>query len=196
MPTNLKTDFVYDDIIEPAELNARATAINQLELGSTWWAVDTGAANAYVATLSPVPAAYTAGMVVHLLVANTNTGASTLVLNGLVAKGIKKRGTAELAAGDLLAGSVAVLFYDGTQFQLAESGGAVRISEALSGTFDGVNTIFTASKSIRAGSEDATLRGLRLQTPAHYTLSGNQVTLGDAPLASDSGLLWITYLEG
>jgi hypothetical protein len=47
----------------------------------------------------------------------TNTGAATLNIDSLGAKSIT-RGTAALAAGDIISGSVALVVYDGTQFQL------------------------------------------------------------------------------
>jgi len=47
-----------------------------------------------------------------------NTGASTLNVNGLGAKDIKKNGSADLAANDIKSGQVVTVIYDGTQFQM------------------------------------------------------------------------------
>lgn len=80
---------------------------------------DTGAVNALVATLSPALGSYTAGTLVQVKVAVTNTGATTINVNGLGAKTIKKLdGATDLAAGDLVAGQVVSLEYDSTNFQL------------------------------------------------------------------------------
>lgn len=85
------------------------------------WVTDTGSANAYVATLSPAVLSYTAGLTVRLLVANANSTAATLNVNGLGTKAIEKPtsgGIAALTGGELVAGQIAELVYDGTQFQL------------------------------------------------------------------------------
>ncbi len=49
---------------------------------------------------------------------NANTGASTINLNGLGAKAIRKNVSAVLVSGDILAGGIYELVYDGTNFQL------------------------------------------------------------------------------
>jgi hypothetical protein len=82
-------------------------------------ATDTGVANAYVVSYTPVIAAYHAGMVIRFLAANTNSGASTLNCTSLgTTKTIKARSGADLAANDILAGQVVELVYDGTYFQI------------------------------------------------------------------------------
>lgn len=73
--------------------------------------------NTITANLSPAPSSYETGMVVTLVAANANTGASTLNLNSLGAKAIQRQGTA-LVGNEIKAGDVVQVFYDGTQFQL------------------------------------------------------------------------------
>lgn len=81
-----------------------------------WEASDTGSVNAYAATLSGQGTPQ-AGDQVSLLVTNTNTGASTF--NGVAVKKIGSGGTlAALAAGDMVAGTLAPLEFDGTQYEL------------------------------------------------------------------------------
>lgn len=77
---------------------------------------DTGVANAYVVTFNPVPIAYP--LMIQFKAAHANTGASTINPNGLGAKSIKKNVSIDLAAGDIPAGGVAYLIYDGTYYQL------------------------------------------------------------------------------
>lgn len=73
----------------------------------------------YTLTLSPSIAAYQAGMLLVVLFTNANTGAATLNVNSLGAKDIKKNAGADaLAASDITAGSIRLLAYDGTRFQL------------------------------------------------------------------------------
>lgn len=84
----------------------------------TRYAADSGAADAYVVTLSPAPSQYLAGMVVIMKATNANTGASTINVNSLGLKNITKDGATALTAGDILAAEIVTMIYDGTQFQL------------------------------------------------------------------------------
>ncbi len=80
---------------------------------------DTGAANAYVATLVPAIASYVAGQRVEFKATFANTTTSTLNVNGLGVKTIKKLGGAtDLASGDIVAGMVVEVEYDGTNFMM------------------------------------------------------------------------------
>lgn len=83
---------------------------------------DTGAVNAYVITPSPAITAYTAYQEFTFEPANTNTGASTLNVNGLGAKNIFANNSA-LTGGEIIAGQVQKVVYDGTQFDLVSSYG-------------------------------------------------------------------------
>jgi len=71
----------------------------------------------YTASLTPAIAAYVANLRVFIKFTNANTGASTLNLNGLGAKAIKKNSSDNLVGGDIVAGQIVELFYDGTNFQ-------------------------------------------------------------------------------
>ncbi len=86
--------------------------------GALDYAVDSGAANAYVVDLSPALTQYINGMPIYFKVANANTGASTLNVNSLGAKTIKKQGVNALVAGDLKTGVIYCVVYDGVGFQL------------------------------------------------------------------------------
>lgn len=86
--------------------------------GTSSYVASTSAANTYTATMTPAPAAYTAGMTAFILFTNANTAASTLNLNSLGAKNIKNVDISALNAGDIGALMLGVLVYDGTQFQL------------------------------------------------------------------------------
>lgn len=77
-----------------------------------------GSANTY--TLSASSPGYTAGQVVVFKVSTTNTGASTLNINGLGAKSILLRDGSALSAGDLTNGQYLAAVYDGTQFKLLD----------------------------------------------------------------------------
>jgi len=98
------------------------------------YAADSGAANAYVVTLATAPASYTAGLRVSMKVTAANTGASTINVNALGVKSIKKPTGDALSSGDLIAGAVVDLRYDGTNFQMTGYSGADIAAAAASAT--------------------------------------------------------------
>jgi len=61
---------------------------------------------------------YTAGAQYTFIAQNTNTGAVTLDIDSLGVKSVTKFGTTALAAGDIVAGAITLVEYDGTRFQL------------------------------------------------------------------------------
>jgi len=73
-----------------------------------------GGTTAYTLTLTPALTAYVAGQRFFIKMNATNTGASTLNVNGLGAKTIKKFTGTDVASGDLLINSIVELVYDGT----------------------------------------------------------------------------------
>jgi hypothetical protein len=92
-----------------------------------------GTANAITGTLSPAIAAYTQPLAIKIKIANTNTGAVTLNLNSLGTRSIVKisGGTiSALVAGDLVAGGIYEVVYDGTQFiVLGAMGGLIEVGQ-------------------------------------------------------------------
>lgn len=81
---------------------------------------DTGAANAYVITVSsPQTVALAAGLPVQFKAANTNTGASTLAINALGVKNILNADNTALQAGQIPANGIIQVQYDGTSFLLS-----------------------------------------------------------------------------
>jgi hypothetical protein len=92
----------------------------QLQIQPGNYAPDTGSVNALACTLSTVPASYAAliGAPIRVKVANTNTGAATLNVNGLGAVAIYTASGAAISSGQLVAGGICEFVYDGTHFQL------------------------------------------------------------------------------
>lgn len=81
-----------------------------------------------IGTSTPPNTAYTRGMTLSFVVANTNTGAVTIDVDGLGAKEITFAGSAPLIAGQMTAGALVTIEYDGTRFQLMNSSGALAIT--------------------------------------------------------------------
>lgn len=111
----------------------------------TGYANATGSANAYIATLTPALSAYQEGVSLRLKINVANTGAATANVNGLGAKAIKKQNGNPVTAGNLKAGLIYTLVYDGTSFLQQGEGGEygnvtpndVRLGKTF-GTEDGV----------------------------------------------------------
>lgn len=118
MATDMMAVFLYDGTfweLQTPVLTPPAVSI----LSQPWaYATDTGTANALVVTLSPAPVAYALGQRVSTRALVTNTGASTINLNGLGVKTIKQPNGLSLEAGMIRAGQMLDLEYDGTDFQL------------------------------------------------------------------------------
>ncbi len=93
-----------------------AATVEQIQDSEVVYAGTTaGSGDAFTATLSPAITAYATGMYVLLKANRTNTGASTLNLNGVSATAIRKyNGTTALVANDILSGQSYLLQHDGT----------------------------------------------------------------------------------
>ena len=86
--------------------------------GLIFQSTDTGSANTYAIALTPAVTAYVAGQVFHFKAANASSGASTLNVNALGAKNIKKKNDQDIAAGDIEQNAIVSVIYDGTSFQM------------------------------------------------------------------------------
>jgi hypothetical protein len=75
------------------------------------FAGDAGVADAYIATTVPLNASIDEAFALYLRVANTNTGASTVTVNGVL-KDIVRNDGSDLQAGDMVANRTAYLLYD------------------------------------------------------------------------------------
>src|SRR5262249_3230986 len=89
-----------------------ASVVEAIQQQAYVYAVDSGTANALVVSQTPTPT-IAAGSLVVVKVAHTNTGASTIALNGGSATAITKNGTTALSGGELNAGQIVFLVNDG-----------------------------------------------------------------------------------
>ena len=99
------------------------------------YAVATGSANIYAVTISPAPASYVEGLALASKINVDNTEASTINVNGLGAKSIKKPNGNDVSASNLKTGSIYSLRYNGVNFILqgSDSAGNAISAEVLSG---------------------------------------------------------------
>lgn len=99
-----------------SKLNTNFDWLDQL-LGAITTA---GGTTAYTLTTSSGLDAYVSGMAFNIRINATNTGASTLNVDGLGAKAIVTNANAALIAGDLQSGSYYRVSYDGTSFRVVD----------------------------------------------------------------------------
>lgn len=126
----------------------------QLQDGGAQFVGSVAGTNTITGTLTPAISAYASGMVVVLIPANTNTGATTLALNGLSAKTIVTGMGTNAPGGALRAGFPAVLIYNGTYFVLV---GPDVDYNTFTGTLTGCTTSPTASISYRRSGHMVTI---------------------------------------
>jgi hypothetical protein len=162
------------------------------------YGVTTGAANTYAVTLSPAPTGYMEGLAVSVKINANATAPSTLNVNGLGAKAIKKSNGTDVT--NLKANGIYTLRYDGTSFILQGEGGSGNAvaSDLLSGktattdageitgtmdlsnlipsnikkgvTIHNVNGSFNGYSQITAGSNSvAKFTGSASKAPVSYT---------------------------
>ncbi len=92
------------DKISQTRADIRYAQAAQIQSGALIYAIDGGAANAYVASPNPALTGYTDGAEFNIQISNTNTGASTLNLSGLGTRPILNHDGSALLAGQIVAG--------------------------------------------------------------------------------------------
>lgn len=85
---------------------------------------DTGTANTIVATVSPAIGSYDFQALYLIRIAATNSGPSSVNLNGIGARPLVRMDGTQVRAGDVVAGSVVPFVYNGSAFQLVGLGQA------------------------------------------------------------------------
>ncbi len=113
---------------------------------------DTGTANTYVITPVPAITGYTNGQTFSFKATNANTGTSTLAVSGLAAKTIKLPTGSNVTSGDIIAGQIVVVEYDGTNFQMVSPAGNLAIKKFGGTGADGALTITSGTTTIDLGS--------------------------------------------
>lgn len=98
-------------------LTSNAQVISEASL--VHYGVDTGTPSALVVTVSPNVTSYSPGLMCEIAVKNANlAGGTTINIQGLGVVPLVRSGGASLSANDLLAGSLALIGFDGTNFEL------------------------------------------------------------------------------
>lgn len=141
------------------------------------YAADAGANDTYVITLSPVPTSYTNGMVVYFKANTANTGTATLNVNSLGAKTIVTGVSTTLATGDIVAGQMCQVIYDGTNFVLQSP----KVLQASNGT-----ATISSSTTVTVTTG---FRPRQIQLHSYHT----QPTMSDGGYDATTGTMWCGY---
>ena len=116
-PLNELANFISFSGLVPSDTDL--TQLTQgVRLQRVNYGVDTGSVNALSVALVPPLSSYAVGTPLRVLVGNSNTGASTINVNGLGVRAIKRPDGSDLGPGDLKAGGIANLVDDGAHYQL------------------------------------------------------------------------------
>jgi hypothetical protein len=91
-------------------------------------------------SVTPALTAYAAGNLFSFVVANTNTTAVTINIDGVGSKSITRTGSTALVAGDMIAGQVVLIEYDGTRFQLLNGNSFTNLNVSGNETINGTLT--------------------------------------------------------
>jgi len=160
---------------------------------------DTGTANAYVIALRPAITVYTTGLRILFKAANANTGASTLAVNGLTTKAIKKAVSTALGSGDILANQIIEVVYDGTNFQLVGGSPSSNFISSLGaiGSSPNANAATVSSSILNLEPASGSFGGVI--TTGTQTIAGSKtfssspaitsITVGQVHYAGTSGLM-------
>ena len=117
---------------------ADAVRFSQLQNFSTNTLITVAGTDTITGTVTPSLTAYPAGQIFSFVAAGTNTTAVTLNIDGVGVKSVTRAGTTALAAGDILTGQVAIVEYDGTQFQLLDPNAFTNLRVSGTLTYGGV----------------------------------------------------------
>ena len=150
-------DDIWGDLL--GAINVRFDGdIHDLQLRSGGYSAGNGSANTYTMTFTTAATTYQQGAVYFMRPGVTNTGASTVNMNGWGAKAIQRTGSLAVQAGDLQAGTAYPMLYDGSVLVL------MGLPNGATGTW---------------------ARSVRVATTGNITLSGLQTIDGVTVAASE-----------
>lgn len=190
--TQAQTDAKTTSGSTGAELYVNPGTVRSTQL-SDYVASDTGAADAYVIAPSPVITAYAAGQRFTFKAAHANTTASTLNVNALGTKTIKKLGNStDLVANDIILNQIVEVEYDGTVMQMMSPSGKNFVDIATNQTIAGVKTFSSSPIApTPSGTTDVVIKSYVDGNPITSTIGvsnrGLQATSGSEVIAHGLG---------
>lgn len=114
--------LVYDgsffQIVNYFGTNVSSSTTNTYDIAIPYTVDTSGVANTITAVFNPSITSLSAGDLIEVKIANANTGATTITVNSLPSKNVKAGDGSALIANQIVIGMIALLVYDGTNFQL------------------------------------------------------------------------------
>lgn len=162
-------------------LTALSTPITAAQGGTTWYVggTSTGSANAQItASVTPTGMTLASGQGVCFNAGFTNTGATTLVANGLTAKNVSRQspsGAQALTGGEVVASSYTCAQYDGTEYILQTDGyaspGTGPLTNLASGTTTDLGTVASHNVNVTGTTTITALGSTASTTFPEYQLT-------------------------
>lgn len=140
IPPNTAYKFVLEDSAGNTIWSVDQVVSSQLL--TLYGGVDTGIANAYVLTFTASFSAYADGIVIYWIPSHSNTGASTINVNGLGVVSITNQDGSALKINQLIANQVVGILYKGGKFILLNVS-----ATSLSPTINTQNATYTFALS-------------------------------------------------
>lgn len=188
--------------------------VRSSQLLTLYGGVDTGTPNNYVLTFAANFTSYTDGIVIYWIPSNTNTGGSTLNVNGLGAIPLLTADGLTLGAGDIIQNQITgVLYRTGSFYLLSISiatgsfvGTLTGVSGTVTGTIfykisGGMCTLYTSSNIVGASTTVAmgitgvpaiARPAIQIQIPCEV-LNDSIAALGFAAVGTGGGITFGTY---
>jgi len=116
LPQREIVNFILKNQLSPTNSDTTQVA-RGVQIDRVNWAEDTGTLNHIVVDLDPAPPTLVKGLKVWTLVKFTNTGTTDVLCNGIL-RPLLTQGLVNLPAGVIVALGIAIIVYDGTQWQL------------------------------------------------------------------------------
>jgi len=153
----LLPNVAYKFIVADVNGNIIATIDNVVnsQLITLFGGVDTGSVNAYILTFTASFTAYTDGVIIYWIPANTNTGASTININGLGTINLVNPDGSALLAGEVVANQPAQILIKGGVAQLITP--ATTLYGTFTPTWGGFSVSPTGNISYRKNGSLVTL---------------------------------------
>ncbi len=188
-----------------SDITVHTTAIGNIQsdyIRQSGYGITAGTANTYALTLSPNPT-LTDGLCITVKINVTNTGASTLNVNGLGAKPITNSYGTAMTSGDLVSGNAYTLRYNGTSYVIQGAGVTATEKTAWNGKID--KSVLTAAGDIIYATGAATPAKLAKGTTGQILSVGESAPvwidnvwskISDTTLTAESSLINLTVPTG
>lgn len=166
-------------------------AVTEAMVAAAEWLTGVAGTNTITGATATPYASLSAGFVARLIPANTNSGATTLNVNGIGASPVTKNGTTALSGGELVAGQVCFLLWDGAEWQILSQASTPFTPTAftpliqIGGSAIGISSTFTATSSKTGTGPGAPVTVvLNITITAWPALPSGTVTIGNLPVTA------------